>query len=75
MLSMSPQLCDIFTVYTDVSILVVWRKNLASMKEKAITNRQHNFRDNEINLERRSILLFIFKHHYFINNINDKVQI
>ena len=74
MLSMSPQLYDIFTVYTDVSILVVWRKNLASMKEKAITNRQHNFRD-EINLERRSILLFIFKHHYFINNIYDKVQI
>ena len=75
MLSMSPQLYDIFTVYTDVSILVVWRKNLASMKEKAITNRQHNFRDNEINLERRSILLFIFKHHYFTNNIYNKVQI
>ena len=39
MLSMSPELYDIFTVYTDVSILVVWRKNLASMKEKVITSR------------------------------------
>ena len=38
MLSMSPQFNDIFTVYTDVSILVMWPRHEASKKEKLITS-------------------------------------
>ena len=58
MLSMSPQFNDIFTVYTDVSILVMWRRHEASKKENVITIYKHNFSDNEINSESGRNLLF-----------------